>query len=183
MPYPTQGTDPWWTDLKEYLDRFELGTYASDARAALRAISLVSSNQQFAVITTVDDGTLTDNWPNRMEFWWDPADSVPRLTSFFNEYGELRIIPAKGSTVPLRLFQRENNTSAPTHNAGVALFEIMDNRTDRNVLFQIHNDGSIDTDGVVTAGNVEDKVVCWPTGSEPSFASQPDGTLWIEYTP
>jgi hypothetical protein len=33
------------------------------------------------------------------------------------------------------------------------------------------------------SSSVNDKVVCWPTGSEPSFAGEPDGTLWIEYTP
>lgn len=26
-------------------------------------------------------------------------------------------------------------------------------------------------------------VVAWATGSEPSLAGVPDGTLWVEYTP
>ncbi len=147
------------------------------------------TNDKLARIEIMDDGSNTANWPDRMEFFFDPAGVTPaRRTSYFNEYGELRISPAKGSTVPLRLFQRET-ISDPAHNAGVALFEIMDNRSDRNIIYQIHNDGSINTTGGgtfaggVTATNIKNKVVCWPTGSEPNFASQPDGTLWIEYTP
>ncbi len=31
--------------------------------------------------------------------------------------------------------------------------------------------------------SVLNKTVVWPTGSEPSLAGVPDGTLWVEYTP
>ena len=147
------------------------------------------TSDQLGRVTVVDDGSSTASWPDRFEFFFDPAGAASaRRTSYFNEYGELRISPAKGSTVPMRLFQRET-TSDPVHNPGVALFEIMDNRSTRNIIYQIHNDGSVNTtgggtfNGSVTAANIQNKVVSWPTGSEPSFASQPDGTLWIEYTP
>lgn len=127
--------------------------------------------------TVVDDGSATSGWLDRLEFFYDHAGAeTPRRTTYLNEYCELRISPAKGSTVPLRIFQRET-TSDPTHNAGVNLFEIMDNRTDRNIQMGIANDGTI------TAPNVKNKVVTWPTGSEPSLSGVPDGTLWIEYTP
>lgn len=140
-------------------------------------VSLDADTEYVGSWTVVDDGSDSATWMNRWEFWYDPPGAeVARRTSFFNEYGELRIAPAKGSTVALRLFQREVSTG-PAHNAGVNIFEIMDNRTDRNIMMGIANDGTI------TAPNVKNKVVTWATGSEPSLAGVPDGTLWIEYTP
>lgn len=39
------------------------------------------------------------------------------------------------------------------------------------------------TDGEALAYGQTELVVTWPTGSEPSLAGVPDGTLWVEYTP
>lgn len=42
--------------------------------------------------------------------------------------------------------------------------------------------GNTTITGTISASNLDDKVVCVPTGTA-GFATQPDGTLWIEYTP
>lgn len=38
-------------------------------------------------------------------------------------------------------------------------------------------------DRIADQFNLTERVVTWPTGSEPSLVGVPDGTLWIEYTP
>jgi hypothetical protein len=143
---------------------------------------LSAPTEKWGYVQINDDGSNTDLWPNRFEFRFQRYPPGPgegtfplQTTTFFNEYGEIRIAPAKPSTVPLRLFQKEFQFNSD-HNEGVHLFEIMDNRSDRNILMGINNDGTID------APNVQDKVVCVPSGTS-GFASQPDGTLWVEYTP
>lgn len=40
-----------------------------------------------------------------------------------------------------------------------------------------------DADGEALAYGQTSLVVAWATGSEPSLAGVPDGTLWVEYTP
>ena len=173
MPYPVFNQDPWIEDLHNYIDDGD--------NPIGQEISLDAGDpgERLAVIRIENDGTDTAVWPNRVEFHYvhNPIDfpAVTRLTSFFNEYGEFRTIPAKGATVPFRLFLKAQPAD-DDHNAGVPMFEIMDNRGDRNRLFAIHNDGSIESQFV------GQKVRTVPTGTS-GWASEPDGTLWIEYTP
>lgn len=122
------------------------------------------------------DGSATTNWVNRLVFQFQgTGGAVLTKTSYFNEYGELRIAPAKNNTVPLRVFSRET-TSNPAHDAATPLIEVMDDRFTRTQKFAVWNDGSI------TSPSIEEKVVCVPSGST-GFDTQPDGTLWVEYTP
>jgi hypothetical protein len=134
-------------------------------------------NETMGNILVTDDGSADTAWPNRLMFRFKRlgAQYPETLTAFFNEYGELRCIPAQGSTVPFRIFTRE--TSAHTaHNAGVPVLEVMDDRSSRTRKLAIHNDGTIESPSIGA------KVVTVPAGTT-GFASQPDGTLWIEYTP
>lgn len=128
-------------------------------------------------VVLVDDGSDDATWPNRLMFRFkrQGANYLETLTSFFNEYGEFRCVPAKGSTVPFRIFSRETDAHT-AHNAGVPLFEVMDSRSGRNRMMAIHNDGSIESP------SLGEKVVTVAAGAT-GWATQPDGTLWVEYTP
>ncbi len=129
-----------------------------------------------------DDGSSTADWLNRFEVRFQRfppgpgANTFPSVLTFFlNEYGEVRALPAKPSTVALRVFTKEQAGSVD-HDPSVNVFEVMSDRDTRVIL------AGIKPDGTFNAKNVEDKVVTVPTGTI-GFASQPDGTLWVEYTP
>lgn len=110
----------------------------------------IPSDESMGEIGIVEDATDTALWPNRLMFrFLRTVSHVDTLTSFFNEYGEFRVIPAKSSTVPFRLYQRET-TSHPDHDSGVPLFEIMNNRTNRVRQMAIHNDGTIESPTITT---------------------------------
>jgi hypothetical protein len=138
-------------------------------------LALAAATDQVTSITIQDDGSPTGPWPNRWEWSYDhlPAGS-PRLVQWVNEYGELRIAPAKSNTVALKLYTKPLAIDPPLT---VNVFEIEDDRTTGTKLF------TVSANGTVTARNINDMVVTWPTGTEPSLVGVPDGTLWIEYTP
>jgi hypothetical protein len=104
---------------------------------------------QFGSWTIVADGSDSGSWKNRLEFLFKPVGGTAALTGYFNEYGELRVIPGKANTVPFRAFTKQFPTDA-NHTANV--LEVQDNRTDRNVLF------SVDSTGKVAAPNIGAKV-------------------------
>src|SRR5690606_475524 len=125
-------------------------------------------------VRITNDGTGAGTWPERLVFRYrDTTGGTYFRTGYFNEYGELRVAPAKHNTVALRLFQKELS-SQPARNMTVPLMDVMDNRDDRNVLFALMPDGT------VQARNVQSKTVCVPEGTT-GWESQPDGTLWVEY--
>lgn len=109
---------------------------------------LTANTDRITTITIVDDNTATAGWPNRWEWKFKPfGASVAQLTSWFNEYGELRITPAKVNTVALRIFGKTNALD-PAHTGNV--FEIQDNRDDRVVKVGIDAEGNVVTAGAVT---------------------------------
>jgi len=111
-------------------------------------VSLDSSDDQVTEMTIVDDGTATTGWPNRWEWKFDPAGATAaQLVQWVNEYGELRLVPAKDNTVALRVFGRHASTDA-AHTG--PLFEIQDNRADRNTVFGVDEDGNVTTTGTIT---------------------------------
>ena len=134
----------------------------------------LAANAELSEITVIDDGSATSGWPDRLAFKFHPQGGDPNNTSWFNEYGEFRVTSAKPNTVPLRLFIK-NLPTDPAHTNN--MFEIQDDRVTRGVIV------AIDTAGNIAARNVQNKVVTWPTGSEPSSAGVPDGTMWVEYAP
>lgn len=119
-------------------------------------VSGPGSSMQFANLTINEttENEDTSNWPNR----WTTSFrrmvggvlQAAALVSWFNEYGELRIIPAKSNTIPLRLFVK-NSPTDPAHT--VNMFEIVNDRTNRVVQF------AVDSNGKVTAPNIGPLVV------------------------
>lgn len=137
-------------------------------------LDLAAATESVTEITVVDDGSSTTNWPNRFSWLFKPSGGIARLVQYVNEYGELRLVSAKTNTVPFRIFGK---TAAADAAHTVNLIEVQDARDTRVNVF------TVATDGTVAAPNVQDGVVTWPTGSEPSLTGVPDGTLWVEYTP
>lgn len=119
-----------------------------------------------ASVTINDDGTDSGSWPNRLEFLFHSGTDTHR-TGYFNEYGELRVAPAKTTTVPLRVFTRET-TAQPAHSANC--FELMDDRGTRTVLM------SIDSVGNVRAPNLPGRV----TTASVAPSSPAVGDVWID---
>ena len=144
--------------------------------------------------TIVDDNSSSGTWPDRLGFRYDDTAHADHYTSWFNEFGELRIIPAKTNTVAFRIFTKDV-TASTSHDAGIPVFEIVYNRDVRTPYHEMYSNGNfyhsgagtvggaLAVTGDVTAPNIGEKVVTWATGSEPSLTGVPDGTLWIEYTP
>lgn len=118
-------------------------------------------------VEILDDGTATASWPNRVEFAYTPQGGSRGLTTYLNEYGELRVEPAKATTVAARFFTKHAPTD-PTHTANV--FEVMDDRTTRTVL------ASIDASGNLTAANLPKKITVASTA--PNSPSVND--LWVD---
>ena len=94
---------------------------------------------QFANLTIVEDGTPTSTWPERLRVNFNNGTRT-RRTFYLNEYGEARCIPARDDTIPLRIFAQEFAADG-IRDTSVPLFEIQDNRDDRNVFATINNEG------------------------------------------
>lgn len=111
-------------------------------------LSLDGDTEKVTSITIIDDGTDTSTWPNRWEWLFDLAGATSaKLVQWVNEYGELRLVPAKANTVALRIFGR----TAPGDSAHTGpVFEIQDNRTDRVTMFSIDEAGAVVAAGTIT---------------------------------
>lgn len=105
------------------------------------------ATDQAASFTIVDDGSGTGTWPNRLEMKFQPSGQSAALTGYFNEYGEIRAVPAKNNTVALRAFGKQFPGDA-THTGPV--IELQDNRTDRNSMFSVDATGAVVTAGAIT---------------------------------
>lgn len=115
----------------------------------------------------IDDGSLTTSWPNRLEAAFTPSGGTRGLTFYLNEYGEVRIEPAKANTVPLRVFTKHAPGDA-AHT--VNTFELMDDRTTRTLLM------SIDSAGNVKAANLPGRI----TAASSAPTSPATGDVWID---
>lgn len=118
-------------------------------------------------VEVIDDGTTTTSWPNRLEVAFTPSGGTRGLTTYLNEYGELRVEPAKSNTVAARFFTKHQPGDA-AHTVNV--FEMMDDRTTRTVLM------SIDASGNVHAPNLPNKITVASTA--PSSPAVND--LWVD---
>jgi hypothetical protein len=117
------------------------GTKADNARPNVQAAISFNGDGSTAWVertTIVNDGTDSSAWVNREEFYYDNTvgGGAPKLTSFKNEYGEYRGVPAKHTTVPWRLFEK-NASGDTSHDNDVPMIEIMDDRGTRTSLFSI----------------------------------------------
>jgi hypothetical protein len=127
-----------------------LGEFA--VKVSRGANNIAAATEQLASYTIVDDGSSTATWPNRWEWLFDPVSGAAKLVQWVNEYGELRLTPAKDNTVALRIFGR----TAPTDGAHSGpVFEIQDNRTDRNTKFGVEEDGDVTSGSISAAGTIQ----------------------------
>lgn len=100
--------------------------------------------------------------PNALEFRYDGD-----LTAWHNEFGEIRGQPSATSRVAARWFGLASQTAN--------ILEIMDDRTNRNVIM------AVESDGTVTAPNIGEMVVVYDDTTTPSTSGVPAGTLFVGY--
>lgn len=156
-----------------------------NAREGLRPMNMADinfngsdPNGTVETITITDDTTSSDTWLNRLAFRFKTAiEAVPRLTSFFNEYGEFRVAPARENTTAFRVFVKEfPNNPAEARSATVPVMELMDDRTNRNSLWGIVGDGTVVVKGV----RMSHTLVLGPT--DPVPAETPVNTVIVRTT-
>jgi hypothetical protein len=167
-------------------------------------VDLTASTDAAVNYKILDDGTSSSGWPNRLSFGFTPSGGVFHLTGWFNEYGELRLTPGKNNTIPFRIFAAETAAVYATRSMTEAMIQLVDNRVDRVEKFNVYANGnlltvgsltgaslsvsgavtaaSVTASGAVAGSNIAQKTRCVPTGTT-GFATEPDGTLWVEYTP
>lgn len=102
------------------------------------SFSVAPQTDKITTFTIVDDGSSTSSWPNRLEYQYQPVAGSPHLTFFLNEYQEARVVPAKTTTVPFRLFTKTAAADA-THTA--AMLQLMDDRTTRTPIYGLDSNG------------------------------------------
>jgi hypothetical protein len=118
----------------------------------------------------------TSAWPDRFRFFFQRMIAgvlqPRRLTVWFNEFFEIRGVPAKTNTTVCRFYVREFPTD-PAHSSTVPVLEVADDRTNRNVMFGIMGNGDI----VRTIGGVlvVHKLVLVST-TDPGVANTP----WLD---
>lgn len=94
----------------------------------------------FADLIINEDSSPTTGWRDRFRASYHTLLGVTSLVHWWNEYFELRLMPAKSNTVPFRIFVK--NTPADPAHTGMVL-EITDNRTDRNTLAGFDSAGNV----------------------------------------
>lgn len=155
------------------------GALADNARPNRQAtITIAGGDNDYVEIVTIDDdGTTTDTWVNRLEYYFNPNGASPRHTTFLNEYGELRVAPAKENTVAARFFVKEfPDNPLAARSATVPVIEMMDDRTNRNSLWGVVGDGTT----VVNNIRMAYTLVLGPADSVP--VGTPAGTVIVRTT-
>lgn len=94
----------------------------------------------FADIEIQDDGTPSGGWRDRLRIYFKLPALTRQLVQWWNEFGELRLMPALDNTVALRIFVK-NLPTDDDHTGFV--FEIADNRTDRNPIAGFDGEGNV----------------------------------------
>lgn len=130
------------------------GAKADAARKNVNATATIEGGDTNGVVETItihDDGSNTSNWVNRwvFQFLESVAGAVARATTHLNEYGELRVAPAKYNTTGARFFTKlfpNNPTTA--RDMTVPVVELMDDRTNRNSLRGWLGDGTLTRKGI-----------------------------------
>jgi hypothetical protein len=129
-------------------------------------------------ITVTDDGTDTNTWVNRVVYQFRTAiDAVARKTTFFNEFGELRVAPHNETATAVRILVKEfpDNPVEP-RSATVPVVELMDDRTNRKSLRAWLGDGSETRNGI----KMSDVLVL--AAADPVPAGTPAGTVIFRTT-
>lgn len=135
----------------------------TDANFIVKTTSLTDpTNDRWADVTIVDDGSSTGSWVDRFRVIWDPVTGTTHPTFWLNEYGEFRGIPAKANTVGGRFFAAVDATDLAARDMTVPVFEVTDQRDGpRTTMFAAYGDGDVmltkdlDVGGKLYAGGVE----------------------------
>lgn len=135
---------------------------------APRVYLTTPGSDTFAEIEIDDDSSSTSSWPNRLAFYFKAVGGSAVLTSWFNEYGEFRVQPAKSNTVALRVFGQEDNATTHTGN----LLEVADNRVARNIMFGVDQDGIVTIAGTLTVDGSQHYPI-YPPGVTPTTGDPP----------
>lgn len=136
------------------------------------------ANGKLEVVTIQDDNTDTNTWVNRVEFKFaEFTGGLIRNTFYLNEYGEIRVSPAKHNTTAFRAFVKEfANNPTTARSATTPVLEMMDNRTDRNSIWAVIGDGTTVIKGI----NMAYVLVLSAAASVP--AGTPAGTVIVRTT-
>lgn len=154
------------------------GTLVNLLKRTLNVFNLPANdvNSYIAQVTIVDDGSTTTNWVDRLVFKFkDFASGLTRNTFYLNEYGEIRISPAKYNTVGFRAFVKDQPTN-PTEarSTTIPVLEMMDDRTTRTSLWGVLGDGTVTCkNGIKTAYTI----VLGPATAVPT--GTPAGTVIV----
>jgi hypothetical protein len=123
--------------------------------------------------TIANDGTDTATWVNRLVYkYLGAVGAVARKTFYLNEYGELRVAPAKSTTTAARFYVKDDPTNPPeARDPNVPVVELSDDPVNRNSLRAWLGDGTTTRKGIKMA----DVLVL--NASDPVPAGTPSGTL------
>lgn len=129
------------------------GTKADNARVNKNAAYTIEGGDANGVVETItihDDNTSTSSWVNRWVFqFMENVGGLVRAVTHLNEYGELRVAPAKYNTTGARFFTKlfpNNPTTA--RDMTVPVVELMDDRTTRTSLRGWLGDGTLTRKGI-----------------------------------
>jgi hypothetical protein len=115
------------------------GTKADDARPNLNSITDFDGGDNDVVehFRITIDGTDSGTWPDRWRWQIRNGTGSYRYVTYLNEFGELRLTPAKHDTVSTRWFVIDTPTltDGTARNTGVPIMELMDDRTNRNIIW------------------------------------------------
>jgi hypothetical protein len=130
-------------------------------------------NAVVETVTITNDGTATTGWINRLVYkYLGVIGGVARKTFYLNEYGELRVAPAKSTTTAARFYVKDDPTNPPeARDATVPVVELMDDPVNRNSLRGWLGDGTTTRKGI----KMGDLLVLGPTDAIP--VGTPAGTL------
>lgn len=137
---------------------------------AVIAINGVDSNGTVETVTVTDDGTDTTTWKNRLVYQFKPVGGTAHNTTYLNEYGELRVVPAKATTVGARVFAKSASTD-PVRDVNTPIMEWMDDPVTRTSLRGVLGDGTM------VRGTVKMADCLILNASDPIPAGTPSGTL------
>lgn len=99
-----------------------------------------ATDDYFIDLQINEDASPSAGWRDRLRASYRTLLGVTSLVQWWNEYFELRLMPAKNNTVALRIFVK-NDPADPAH-TGMVL-EITDNRTDRNTIAGFDSLGNV----------------------------------------
>lgn len=146
-------------------------------RQADLTITANDANGYVESVTVQDDGTASTTWVERLMYKFKEVGGLVRNVFYLNEYGEVRVSPARHNTTALRVFVKEfANNPVEARSTTVPVMEVMDNRTTRTSLWGIVGDGTM----VVGGNRMAYVLVLSAAAAVP--AGTPAGTVIVRTT-